>query len=388
MSSSEEENLEKLSVYFSKTEWTRLQKCEKVRFKNIKRNHLAMLAIGLTSTTPAFMKRGRARRAMLLRTCPAEDSDSDDEEWRPSMERRPPVSRNFNPPFRRASENQPPSGASENSAAGQGRSETVSLPETQAQPPASSALGSTQRVKNAGVGGVEEGKAFLDSATEKQRGGSKPANRGLLKKELNTYTRGDNLRSRPSVRYTEEEEPRDEDYLYCEECDSFFTDEWLSSPCLSVWRSESLALVRAGLGVFNRDQRLPVGCTPGPYEGELTDEDEAIDSGYSWMYRGSILYRCFKPILPGRELLVWYGEEYAKDLGITFDYLWSNKCSAKGGERVSSEFFSCTQCPLSYTAEVYLHKHIKRSHPDEYGSLLQVKTRQRVSVADVRDSVV
>ncbi|KAJ8391811.1 hypothetical protein AAFF_G00085830 [Aldrovandia affinis] len=50
----------------------------------------------------------------------------------------------------------------------------------------------------------------------------------------------------------------------------------------------------------------------------------------AFQYRGSILYRCFKPILPGRELLVWHGEEYAKDLGITFDYLWSNKCSAKG----------------------------------------------------------
>ncbi|KAJ8366602.1 hypothetical protein AAFF_G00348570 [Aldrovandia affinis] len=426
------ENLEKLSVYFSKTEWTRLQKCEKVRYKNIKRNHLAMLAIGLTSTTPAFMKRGRARRAMLVRTCPAEDSDSEDEEWRPSMERRPRVSRNFNPRFRRASENQPPSGASENSAAGQGRSETVSLPETQAQPPASSALGSTQRVKNAGVGGVEEGKAFLDSASEKQRGGSKPANRGLLKKELNTYTRGDNLRSRPSVRYTEEEEPRDEDYLYCEECDSFFTDECevhgppsfisdspapLGAPSRAQLTLPLSLEVRvsgipgAGLGVFNRDQRLPVGVHFGPYEGELTDEDEAIDSGYSWMiyrskrcvdyidarrethsnwmryvncarneeeqnlvafqYRGSILYCCFKPILPGHELLVWYGEEYAKHLGITFDYLWSNKCSAKGGERVSSEFFSCTQCPLSYTAEVYLHKHIKRSHPDEYPSFLK-----------------
>ncbi|KAJ8391179.1 hypothetical protein AAFF_G00096080 [Aldrovandia affinis] len=252
----------------------------------------------------------------------------------------------------------------------------------------------SKRVKNAGVGGVEEGKAFLE-----KRGRSKPANRGLLKKELNTYTRGDNLRSTRPVRYTEEEEPKDEDYL-----------SGLSSPCLSVWRSESLAF-RGRPGVFNRDQRLPVGVHFGPYEGELTDKDEAIDSGYSWMiyrskrcvdyidarrethsnwmryvncarneeeqnlvafqYRGSILYRCFKPILPGRELLVWYGEEYAKDLGITFDYLWSNKCSAKGGERVSSEFFSCTQCPLSYTAEVYLHKHIKRSHPDEYVRLLR-----------------
>ncbi|KAJ8367502.1 hypothetical protein AAFF_G00317250 [Aldrovandia affinis] len=228
---------------------------------------------------------------MLVRMSPAEDSDSEDEEWHPSMERRPPVSRNFNPLFRRASENQPPSGASENSAAGQGRSETVSLPET-------------QRVKHAGDGSVEEGKPFLDSATEKQRGGSKPANRGLPKKELNTYTRGDNLRSRPSVHYTEEEEPRDEDYLYCEECDPFFTDEcevdgpptFISdSPApLGAPSRARLTLplgleVRvsgipgAGLGVFNRDQRLPVGFPLGPYEGELTDEDEAIDSGYSWM---------------------------------------------------------------------------------------------------------
>ncbi|KAJ8371978.1 hypothetical protein AAFF_G00298000 [Aldrovandia affinis] len=213
MSSSEEENLEKLSVYFSKTEWTRLQKCEKVRFKNIKRNHLAMLAIGLTSTTPAFMKRGRARRAMLLRTCPAEDSDSDDEEWRLAW-RRP------------------------------------------------------LRVKNAGVGGVEEGKAFLDSATEKQRGGSKPANRGLLKKELNTYTRGDNLRSRPSVRYTEEEEPRDEDYLYSPAPLGASSRAQLTLPLGLEVRVSGIP--GAGLGVFNRDQRLPVGVHFGPYEGELT----------------------------------------------------------------------------------------------------------------------
>ncbi|KAJ8355146.1 hypothetical protein AAFF_G00090620 [Aldrovandia affinis] len=255
----------------------------------------------------------------------------------------------------------------------------------------------SKRVKNAGDGSVEEEKTFLDSATEKQRGGSKPANRD------------------------------------CEECDSFFIDECeVHGPPIFISDSPAplggpsrarltlplglevrvSGIPGAGLGVFNRDQRLPVGVHFGPYEGELTDEDEAIDSGYSWMiyrskrcvdyidarrethsnwmryvncarneeeqnlvafqYRGSILYRCFKPILPGLELLVWYGEEYAKDLIITFDYLWSNKCSAKEGERVSSEFFYCTQCPLSYTAEVYLHKHIKRSHPDEYAvSLLR-----------------
>ena len=50
----------------------------------------------------------------------------------------------------------------------------------------------------------------------------------------------------------------------------------------------------------------------------------------AFQYRGGIVYRCCKPIAPGEELLVWYGEDYARDLGITFDYLWDIKSSAKG----------------------------------------------------------
>ena len=33
---------------------------------------------------------------------------------------------------------------------------------------------------------------------------------------------------------------------------------------------------------------------------------------------------------PGEELLVWYGEEYARDLGIFFDYLGDNKSYTRG----------------------------------------------------------
>ncbi|CAB1337717.1 unnamed protein product [Coregonus sp. 'balchen'] len=51
----------------------------------------------------------------------------------------------------------------------------------------------------------------------------------------------------------------------------------------------------------------------------------------AFQYRGEILYRCCKPIAVGEELLVWYGEEYARDLGIVFDYLWDKKSSAKEG---------------------------------------------------------
>ena len=36
-----------------------------------------------------------------------------------------------------------------------------------------------------------------------------------------------------------------------------------------------------------------------------------------FQYRGQIYYRSFKNIHPGQELLVWYGEEYARELGIS-----------------------------------------------------------------------
>lgn len=52
----------------------------------------------------------------------------------------------------------------------------------------------------------------------------------------------------------------------------------------------------------------------------------------AFQYQGGILYRCCQPIKPGQELLVWYDEEYAKHLGVTFDYLWNKKSSNGNGE--------------------------------------------------------
>ena len=36
----------------------------------------------------------------------------------------------------------------------------------------------------------------------------------------------------------------------------------------------------------------------------------------AYQHCGEIYYRTFRDIHPGDELLVWYGEEYARDLGI------------------------------------------------------------------------
>ncbi|KAK2819442.1 hypothetical protein Q7C36_021088 [Tachysurus vachellii] len=231
------------------------------------------------------------------------------------------------------------------------------------------------------------------------------------------------------IKLIKEEEAEDEDFLYCEICRSFFINkcELHGSPVfipdtpvlIGVWDRARQTLptfleIRksdipdAGLGVFNTGGTVPVGVHFGPYEGELVDREEAMNSGYSWVissrtqceqyidakreinsnwmryvncarsddeqnlvafqYRGGIFYRCSRPIEPGQELLLWYEEEYAKDLSIAFHYLWKKKCFANGMN--STQVFSCSLCPASYTSQVYFHKHVRRCHYEEYLRLL------------------
>ena len=42
----------------------------------------------------------------------------------------------------------------------------------------------------------------------------------------------------------------------------------------------------------------------------------------SFQYQGNIYCYTIKDILPGTELLVWYGEQYVKLLGIPVDYMF------------------------------------------------------------------
>lgn len=39
----------------------------------------------------------------------------------------------------------------------------------------------------------------------------------------------------------------------------------------------------SGLGVFNKGDTVPVGVHFGPYQGELVDREEAMNSAYSWV---------------------------------------------------------------------------------------------------------
>ncbi|KAB5515063.1 hypothetical protein PHYPO_G00250750 [Pangasianodon hypophthalmus] len=209
--------------------------------------------------------------------------------------------------------------------------------------------------------------------------------------ELSISNHGNGLTNTPEVISIKEEEADDKDFLYCEVCQSFFFKKCeVHGPALFIpdtavpmgvadrarqtlppgLEIQKSSIPDAGLGVFNKGETVPVGAHFGPYQGELVDREEAMNSGYSWViymgrqceeyidakremhanwmryvncacndgeqnlmayqYRGEILYRCCRPINPGQELLVWYEDYYARDLGPTFDQLWNKKCSANG----------------------------------------------------------
>lgn len=48
----------------------------------------------------------------------------------------------------------------------------------------------------------------------------------------------------------------------------------------------------AGLGVWNEAADLPVGLHFGPYEGHITEDEEAAKSRYSWLVRTIYLFHC------------------------------------------------------------------------------------------------
>lgn len=96
----------------------------------------------------------------------------------------------------------------------------------------------------------------------------------------------------------------------CEICQSFFIDNcsvhgfpiFVNDRAVSKGHSNRSALTlppglkigpsgipNAGLGVWNEESDIPVGLHFGPYEGQMTDDEVAANSGYSWMVRNIFL---------------------------------------------------------------------------------------------------
>ncbi|XP_053524346.1 histone-lysine N-methyltransferase PRDM7-like isoform X6 [Artibeus jamaicensis] len=207
------------------------------------------------------------------------------------------------------------------------------------------------------------------------------------------------LQERKDCVYQEVTEPQDDDYLYCENCQNFFIDScavhgppaFVKDSAVDKGHPHRSALTlppglrigpssipEAGLGVWNEAADLPVGLHFGPYEGHITEDEEAAKSRYSWLitkgrncyeyvdgkdrswanwmrfvncarddeeqnlvafqYHRQIFYRTCRVIRPGHELLVWCGDEYGQELGSKWGGKWKREpVAGRGGHHCSSK---------------------------------------------------
>ncbi|XP_051958896.1 histone-lysine N-methyltransferase PRDM9 [Xyrauchen texanus] len=221
--------------------------------------------------------------------------------------------------------------------------------------------------------------------------------------------------------------------FYCEMCHQHFIDQCVvHGPLLFTYDSptpmgipqralltlpQGLVIGRssipnAGLGVFNQGQTVPLGMHFGPFDGEVTSEEKALDSAYSWVIckdnnqysyidaerdthsnwmkyvvcstsereqnlvafqqNGHILFRCCHPVSPGQEFRVWYSEEYAQGLGTIWDKIWDRKCHPLGKtEEQASQDCKCPHCHYSFPTPFYLSIHVKHSHPDQHAHFME-----------------
>ncbi|CAH0549348.1 unnamed protein product [Brassicogethes aeneus] len=243
------------------------------------------------------------------------------------------------------------------------------------------------------------------------------------------------------VIYEEVPEPNDDRYVFCDKCGTDNVDFCKKCGVLRLITDKKVVMGvedRAkktlpscleihdspihNLGVFAKED-LENNLQMGPYEGLVTDKDNA--EGYSWklnngtlvnamdeknsnwlryvncarhvneqniiafQYRGKLYYRTFKNIKKGEELLVYYGNDFASELGIEEKTYFDTNLNIVGSntkkadkeienkieylvpreEKAILDFYKCEYCFWCFTTEDFKLIHMKRckSRNDKVG---------------------
>ncbi|XP_062941277.1 histone-lysine N-methyltransferase PRDM9-like [Cynocephalus volans] len=383
-----------ISIYFSKEEWAEMGELEKIHYRNVRRNDNVLINLGLRASQPAFLCHRRQTKHHV------DDTEDSDEEWTPRQKVKPPRA------AFRVGQSKHQKGMSR--ALLSNESSLKKLPGTTDFLNTSDSEKAQKRVSPP-----------AEASTSRWHSRQKLE---LERKEIEVKVYS--LRERKGRSYKEVDEPQDDDYLYCEKCQDFFIDSCVAHgpptfvkdsavdkghpnrsaltlpPGLRIGPS---GIPEAGLGVWNEASDLPLDLHFGPFEGQITEDEEAANSGYSWMitkgrnryeyvdgkdksranwmryvncarddeeqnlvafqYHGQIFYRTCQVIRPGCELLVWYGDEYGQELGIKQDSKWKKELTA--GREQKPEIHPCSSSPLAFSSQKFLRQHVEHNHSSQ-----------------------
>ncbi|CAC5383651.1 PRDM7_9 [Mytilus coruscus] len=382
----EDERSGDIDQYFTKMQLANLSAYETLRYRNMKKNYEMMVKMGLPAQKPEFMKALKQKQIVKntnesgfneIRKPSAEkvkrnQGQTDNEEWRPSSEKW-----KRNPAFE------------------------VQKKRIRKEKKEHNSLNSEDE---------NVGEISVEREDTGQSGRHRYPHRKI-----------------PLTNYMYLEVPDDDEFIYCEDCEREYEGDCPVHPCISIFDSQTTTkderraintlpdglsvkesrIPNAGLGVF-ADKTFPSRSKFGPYQGEITkDAEKAHHTGYAWQiyldgapnhfidaldksksnwmryvncarnedeqnliayqYKGDIYYRSFKDIEPGNELLVWYGQDYGKDLGIErLDITSILKPKYINGEAI----YRCPLCTFSFSHERYVSNHLKYHHSTKLEWLL------------------
>ncbi|XP_030766845.1 histone-lysine N-methyltransferase PRDM9-like [Sitophilus oryzae] len=245
---------------------------------------------------------------------------------------------------------------------------------------------------------TEDDREKLAATTEKEQ----------FRKPLNAVRTNPARKSKTLVTtYYEEKEGEEDRYIFCDNCNQEVLDYCQTCGMLVMIKDVPVPMGitdRAkktvphifeikestihGLGVFAARQ-LPCGLQLGPYEGTVTRIPST--GGYSWklrngklvdaadetisnwmryvncaphmkyqnvvafQYKGELYYRTVRIIKKGEELLVYYGNSFAKELGIE-----PKKYFDPAVEIQLKNSHCCRHCHVGLSSKKYLDEHERR----------------------------
>ncbi|KAH6940882.1 hypothetical protein HPB50_009342 [Hyalomma asiaticum] len=229
-------------------------------------------------------------------------------------------------------------------------------------------------------------------------------------------------RQRKMVNYMECEEGPDDDYLFCDDCKLDYPGDCpVHGPLIQVKDTpvplgdpqranktvpDGMCIRRSTIkgaqyGVFTL-KRLSKRLFFGPYEGVRVGSSGA--NGYTWQVRhggdvylvdgrpldqsnwmryvncapmqsqqnlvafvrrGAVYYRTNRVVNAGEELFVWYGDEFAKELGLMGNTGTGKSQNNQGDEEDATgpqEVFSCKECGEMFSVQSLLDNHRRRKH--------------------------
>ncbi|XP_022086382.1 histone-lysine N-methyltransferase PRDM9-like [Acanthaster planci] len=397
MAVSKKKTEDDIEPFFTAAQYKELSEYEKLRLRNIKENYDMMTEIGLKVPMPEFMNGPfRKRKPKYV------DSSDSDEEWTPGGLPLCRKKRAFSVPVKKQKKL--------GSIFEKSKGPSSKAPKQRDDEDTFDYLGRVTINDDGDLIPVENPQSDLTPPELKKKSSQKT---GLdrSKQPQRRYPQ----RVGATKSYKELDGPSDDSYVYCEDCHELYEKDCPQHPLTIIGDSlvpkgcrehakqslpqglvvKEAGIENAGLGVW-AEKSFPKGVRFGPYGGEIVGEDVGQDSGYAWevfghsgkshyvdgknpnkgnwmryvncacseaeqnliayQYCGQIYYRSFKPIHPGQELLVFYGEEYATELGIvmtTADDVQNEK---------NKERHPCPKCSKIFTDYKFLAAHIRHSH--------------------------